>query len=126
MASQDRDRTGHRVTLSPAGLTIVVEPDETVVDGLRRLGYRTRYKCRRGGCGVCRATLVEGVVSYPAGVCTRVLAGDGEDGEGGTASAQPCLPCRAVPETDVHLRLGPSDRIIHVLGTVSPDAASGN
>jgi len=112
-----------RVTLSPVNISILAQPGETVVDALRRQGYRSRYKCRRGGCGVCRATLLEGEVSYPAGVSEQVLFGN-EPTIDHNACPRACLPCRAVPETDVHIELGPTDRVIHVLAAMYPSKAS--
>jgi len=116
---------GWRVTLSPANISILARPGETVVEALRRQGYRSRYKCRRGGCGVCRATLLEGEISYPAGVCEQVLSGN-EQTVDHNSRPRACLPCRAVPETDVHIELGPTDRVIHVLAAMYPSKASPN
>jgi ferredoxin len=109
-----------QVTVSPSGVSLLVRAEETIVEALRRQGYRTRYKCRRGGCGVCRAILVSGEVSYPAGVCQDVVDGEpscGLPSDVGHALRW-CLPCRAVPETDVHIELGRADRVINVLGAV--------
>lgn len=114
------EQRARRVTFSPSGITVLVEPGETVVDGLRRQGLRTRYKCRRGGCGVCRATVLSGQVTYPTFVSQDVIAGDATCSE----EHDQCLPCRAVPETDVHLLLGPKDKVIDVLGGVLPRAST--
>jgi len=120
-ASHVQSGPGRRVTFSPSGITVFVEPGETVVDGLRRQGLRTRYKCRRGGCGVCRAIVLSGRVSYPTGVSQDVIAGSGAPGAGGQHQ---CLPCRAVPEADVHLLLGPTDKVTNVLGGILPSTAT--
>ena len=114
-----------RVTLSPGNITIFARPGETVVDALRRQGYRSRYKCRRGGCGVCRATLLAGEITYPAGVCEQVLSGNSQPTDH-SACPRPCLPCRAIPETDVHIELGPTDRVTHVLAAMFPSTATNN
>lgn len=106
------------VTLLPSGTTFLVEADETVVDGLRRHGLRTRYKCRRGGCGVCRATLVRGEITYPSGVCAAVLEEDEPTPESGPHGGA-CLPCRAVPVSDLVIELGPHDSVVDVLGAVA-------
>lgn len=98
------------VTVLPSSTTISVRPGETIVDALRRHGLRTRYKCRRGGCGVCRAKLVAGDVTYRTAVCPSVLEEGGAD-----AATSHCLPCRAVPASDVVIELGPQDRLVDVL-----------
>ncbi len=87
------------VTVLPAGVRAETRPGETVVDGLRRTGWRSPYKCRRGGCGVCKGRLLGGEVSYAQPVAESVLSA-------GEQAAGLCLPCRAVPVTDVVLDLG--------------------
>ncbi|KAF0960026.1 2Fe-2S iron-sulfur cluster-binding protein [Rhodococcus sp. T7] len=99
-----------QVTVFPDGIRISVRADETIVDALRRQGYRSRYKCRRGGCGACRAALVDGTVTYRTPVSETVV--DGPDGEPGQ---QKCLPCRAFPQSDVTIELGERDRLVDVL-----------
>lgn len=103
----DVDQPAHLVTLFPAGVQVRVRDGETIVDALRRHGLRTRYKCRRGGCGACRATVLAGELCYPTAVCQDVVEGadTGREGSDGTK----CLPCRAVPRSDVHLLLDPTD-----------------
>ncbi len=88
-----------RVTVVPHEIRVQARADETVVDALRRAGWRSRYRCRRGGCGVCKVRLVEGRVRYAHPVAESVL-GSAEEAAG------LCLPCRAVPVTDVVVDLG--------------------
>ena len=83
-----------RVTLLPADVAVDIGPGEAIVDGLRRAGWRTRYKCRRGGCGICRSRLLAGAVRYPEPVAESVLSA-------ADRAAGLCLPCRAVPTSDV-------------------------
>ncbi|WP_229904876.1 2Fe-2S iron-sulfur cluster-binding protein [Lentzea cavernae] len=83
----------------PQGVQVRARPDESVVDALRRNGWRSPYKCRRGGCGACRAHLVEGHVRYPVPVAESVL-------DEAARKAGQCLPCRAVPTTDVVIDFG--------------------
>jgi len=116
-ASQ-QDPTSHLVTIFPAGVKVLVREGETIVDALRRQGLRTRYKCRRGGCGACRATVLAGELSYPTAVCQDVVAG--ADLSPVEDRGTKCLPCRAVPQSDVDLMLDPSDDVIDVLGAVLP------
>jgi ferredoxin len=109
------------VMIRPDGVDIVVRERETIVDALRRQGLRTRYKCRRGGCGACRAILVEGEVTYPKPVSETVV-----DGPHPRPDVRNCLPCRATPVTDVVIELGPRDRIVNVLtglGATQPPTA---
>src|SRR4051812_45520421 len=87
------------VTVVPHDVRVHARPDESVVDALRRAGWRSPYKCRRGGCGVCKARLVGGRVRYPHPLAESVL--DGVEQASGL-----CLPCRAVPVTDVVIDLG--------------------
>ncbi len=87
------------VTVVPEGVRADAGPGESLVDALRRAGWRSPYKCRRGGCGACRARLVAGDVAYGHPVAAGVL--DPADRARGL-----CLPCRAVPTTDVVIELG--------------------
>ncbi len=88
-----------RVTVVPHDVRVQARPGESVVDALRRAGWRSRYRCRRGGCGVCKVPLVEGRLDYPQPVAESVLAAAERD-------SGLCLPCRAVPVTDVVVDLG--------------------
>ncbi|MFD6057367.1 MULTISPECIES: 2Fe-2S iron-sulfur cluster-binding protein [Rhodococcus] len=97
------------VTILPGRIRITVRTNETIVDALRRQGYRTRYKCRRGGCGACRATLIDGQITYVAHVSAPVIEGSDE-----TLSTGKCLPCRAAPTCDSTIELGPRDHVVDV------------
>jgi len=87
------------ISTLPHGVQVRARPDESVVEALRRNGWRSPYKCRRGGCGACKARLVEGEVRYPVPMAASVL--NDEDREAGR-----CLPCRAVAVTDVVIDIG--------------------
>jgi ferredoxin len=102
------------VRVVPAGVRARTSDDETVVDGLRRAGWRIPYKCRRGGCGVCKARLVRGEVRYPQPIAGSVLS-ETEVADG------LCLPCRAVPATDVLIDLG-GVALRAVLASIAPPA----
>ncbi|MFE4754990.1 2Fe-2S iron-sulfur cluster-binding protein [Streptomyces mirabilis] len=101
------------VRILSAGVRLTVLPGESIVDAVRRHGYRTRYSCRRGGCGVCKADLVEGHVHYRLPIAESVLSEADRDGG-------KCLPCRAEPVGDVVIRLSGRDQLRHILGTVHP------
>jgi len=90
--------------IEPAGVVVGLLDGEPMLTGLKRSGYTHRFGCRRGGCGICKVELVSGAVRYPVRVADQVLsAAERADGV--------CLSCRAVPEGDVVIRLGPGDRL---------------
>jgi CDP-4-dehydro-6-deoxyglucose reductase len=100
----DEQSSGATVRFLPADVTINARPGESIVDAVRRHGYRTRYSCRRGGCGACKAELVAGEVTYCVPIAESVLtAAERADGR--------CLPCRAIPDGDVVVRLSDKDRL---------------
>ena len=86
------------VTVDPTGEEIYLPDGETVLGGLYAAGYAYTIGCRRGGCGVCKVDLLEGRVTYDHPVADEVLPSkEREDGV--------CLTCRAVPDSDVTVRL---------------------
>jgi ferredoxin len=93
-------------TPDPSSDPVVLEgrPGEVVLDTLRRVGYSHRFGCRRGGCGVCKIELVEGTTHDGALVAASVLSD--EDRARGLR-----LSCRAVPDTDVVIRLVDGDQL---------------
>lgn len=86
------------------GVCVQTRAGEPILAALCRHGYAYRFGCRRGGCGICKVTLVSGEVDYPVEVPGQVLS----DAE---AQAGTCLSCRAVPRTDTVIRLGATDRL---------------
>ena len=87
------------VRVVPHDIEVWARPGESVVDALRRHGWRSPYRCRRGGCGACRAQLRAGELLYPHAVADSVLSA-------ADRAAGACLPCRAVPVTDVVIDIG--------------------
>ncbi|MCX9191536.1 ferredoxin [Carbonactinospora thermoautotrophica] len=85
-------------TVTVEGVTVELQPGETILAGLHRAGYAYRIGCRRGGCGVCKAEVVTGTVSHVGPVAEAALPA-AERARGA------CLTCRAVPATDVVIRL---------------------
>lgn len=79
-------------------------PDETIMGSLSRHGFTYRIGCRRGGCGFCKVDLLAGEVEYNKVVSPAVLS-ETEREEG------VCLSCRAVPVTDVVIRLSAGDKL---------------
>jgi ferredoxin len=86
------------LTILPDGTRLVVRGGETIFQALRRYGYTLRSGCREGGCGVCVLQLVSGDTRDLLPVADTVLSGEDR-------AAGRCLPCRAVPTTDVVIRL---------------------
>ncbi|GAY18037.1 2Fe-2S iron-sulfur cluster-binding protein [Mycobacterium sp. shizuoka-1] len=93
--------------VSVEGYQVAVEtrPGEPILAALCRRGYTHKFGCRRGGCGVCKVHLVSGLVTYPKTVAETVLPESDRD-------AGVCLSCRAVPVTDVIIRLGTDDQLL--------------
>ena len=87
-----------RLTVEADGVTIELQDDETILEGLYRNGYAYRIGCRRGGCAICKVDLIEGEVSYNRTVADAVLSEDEQ-------SHGTCLTCRAVPVTDVTIAM---------------------
>lgn len=92
------------VTVEGHDVEVEVLPGEPILGALCRRGYSYRFGCRRGGCGVCKVHLVSGEVEYHKTVAPTVLSVE-DRGDG------VCLTCRAVPVTDVVIRLGTGDRL---------------
>lgn len=97
------------IRILPEDVTIDHRSGESIVEAIRRNGYRTKYLCRRGGCGQCTATLVEGSVHYPEVISESVLGIE-------EVRSGACLPCRARPDGAVTVRLAAGDRLRDVLG----------
>lgn len=92
------------VTVLPEGVRFPAKSGETLLTAARRFGFGFRVGCRKGGCGECLLQLVSGEVMYLKTVAQSVLSdSDRADGR--------CLPCRAVPTSDVVIRLSLSDRL---------------
>lgn len=94
-----RDRAGpRRVSVHPGNREITARPGETLLEAGLRAGVVMPYECRNGGCGVCKATLLQGRVLHNAH--QRSALPDAEQ------TAGRVLLCCAVPMTDVELEIG--------------------
>lgn len=82
---------GERVSFSCA-------EGEDILTGANAAGCRPRVVCARGGCGACRAVLVEGSVEHRGGVSQVKLEPTEPGGD------HYVLMCRAVPLEDTVLR----------------------
>lgn len=107
------------VTMHPGGQQVPIEDGATVLEGLYRAGYAITVGCRRGGCGICKADLRHGSVSYHKTVADAVLT-EAERADG------TCLTCRAVPDEDVTIapRTGSVRRTNPFLSATTPATAS--
>lgn len=86
------------VTIDPTGERVHLAPDETILAGLYKAGYAYLIGCRRGGCAICKVDALEGEFTYDHPVADTVITED--ERTDGT-----CLTCRAVPTTDITIRL---------------------
>lgn len=107
------------VRILPDDVTLDVRPGESIVEAVRRHGLRTRYLCRRGGCGACKADLVAGTVRYTSMLADSVLSPAEE-------AAGKCLPCRAQPQGDATIRLSAKDCLRDVFGSVISSGRSAD
>ena len=95
---------GAQVTVLPNAVRIQTRDGETVLGAALRSGFRYRWGCKRGGCGVCKVRLILGEVYYERPIADSVLT----DTE---RAAGICLSCRAVPITDIIIQLQEGDRL---------------
>ncbi len=52
------------VELRRSGTTVTVEPDQSVLEAVRGAGAEVLSSCRRGTCGTCETTVVDGDVDH--------------------------------------------------------------
>jgi ferredoxin len=92
------------VTVLPGAARFQVRDGETVLRAALRSGFRYRFGCKRGGCGVCKVRLILGEVRYERPIASSVLPDD-------ERTAGVCLSCRAVPITNIIIELQEGDRL---------------
>lgn len=72
--------TEYTVTVVGLGFEIKLQPNETLLSAIERVGCKMRKSCRNGVCEICEVRLLQGEVeqSYPAGrfsaPCEAILA----------------------------------------------------
>lgn len=93
-----------QVTVLPGAVRIQARDGETVLGAAMRCGFRYRFGCRRGGCGVCKVRLILGEVRYERPIASSVLPDD-------ERALGICLSCRAIPITDIIIELQEGDRL---------------
>lgn len=71
-----RERGGDvaQVTVLPGAVRIESRDGETVPGAAMRSGFRYRFGCRRGGCGVCKVLLILGEVRDSRPIASSVPA----------------------------------------------------
>ncbi len=82
------------VTVHPTGEVVEVRDGETIMGAFYRTGYAMRIGCKRGGCGFCKIDVHDGSFEYERPVSDEVVTPE-------EASHGVCLPCRAVPTSDM-------------------------
>jgi ferredoxin len=111
--------TGGSISIAETGASLDVEPNETLLTGLERHGYRPNFSCRVGACGSCKLRLLGGEVDQVGEVLSAAERDDGY-----------VLSCIAHPIGDVTLASGgrpPAGvrRVTYVAGAVSGPTAGG-
>lgn len=89
------DQRGFRVTVHPGNRELNVRGSESLLDGGLRAGVPMPYECRSGGCGVCKASVLEGEVAMTP--YQRRALSDAE------RAAGKVLLCCAQPRSDVEI-----------------------
>ncbi len=87
-----------RITVEGTDIVVDTYPGETVLLAMRRTGKALRSGCRRGGCAICKAEVIEGTYEYNAPIADKVLTEEEK-------ASNVCLTCRAVPTSDMVLSL---------------------
>ncbi|MBF7729118.1 2Fe-2S iron-sulfur cluster-binding protein [Pseudomonas sp. N040] len=86
----------HQVVIEDTGEQYGCDEQESLLDGMARLGRRgIPLGCRGGGCGVCKVQVLTG--SYAAKAMSRAHV-SAEEQAGGTV-----LACRITPTSDLRL-----------------------
>lgn len=95
-----REGAGWRVVFHPGGRDILVRGGETLLDAGLREGLPLRYECRSGGCGVCKARVIAGVVEAGAYQPAALPASERALGA--------VLTCCARPASDAEIEFEPA------------------
>lgn len=87
----------YTITLLPFEKQFTCGDNETILQAAIRQGFNLRYGCKHGGCGMCKAQVVEGEVDNTEASSFALL--DFEKQQGFS------LLCCAYPESDVAIEL---------------------
>jgi len=52
------------VEVKSTGQVVTVGPDQSIIDALEEAGIDVVYDCRRGDCGICQTTVLEGIPEH--------------------------------------------------------------
>ena len=88
-----------RVTLQPGGESFETRDDESVLEAALRSGLNMPHSCRGGSCTSCRARLLDGQVTYPAGFPPALTDDEARQGQ--------ALLCVAHPKSDLVIEARP-------------------
>lgn len=87
----------YTITLLPFEKQFTCADNETILQAAMRQGINLRYGCKHGGCGMCKALVVEGDVDNTEASSYALLDFERQQGFS--------LLCCAYPESDVALEL---------------------
>ena len=62
--SAARPSDSFKVTLQKSGMTLEVQPAETILEVVRRAGIRVDSVCEQGYCGSCLTTVIDGIPDH--------------------------------------------------------------
>jgi NAD(P)H-flavin reductase/ferredoxin len=96
----------HHATFRPSNLSAGVRAGETLLEAGLRQGVALPYDCRNGGCGVCKATIVHGLVEQVA--YQKAVLSDDERAQGKV------LLCCATALSDVDIEVRTAAAPAHV------------
>ena len=87
----------YTITLLPFEKQFTCGDNETILQAAIRQGFNLRYGCKHGGCGMCKAQVVEGEVDNTEASSFALLDFEKQQGLS--------LLCCAYPESDVSIEL---------------------
>ncbi len=85
----------YRIQLHPFARTFDCEEEETLLGAALRQGIRLRYGCKQGGCGRCKAQVLEGEVDHGDTSTFALMSFERNQGF--------ALLCRATPMEDLEI-----------------------
>src|SRR5579885_1241559 len=87
----------YTITLLPVDKRFTCGEDETILAAALRHGINLRYGCKHGGCGTCKALIVEGEVDQSEASTFALMDFEREQGM--------ALLCSAYPLGDIAIEL---------------------
>src|SRR5262245_16815377 len=87
----------YTITLLPFEKQFTCSDNETILEAAIRQGFNLRYGCKHGGCGMCKAQVVEGEVDNTEASSFALMDFERQQGM--------ALFCCAYPERDVSIEL---------------------